>query len=193
MDSLTERSGGMLFEAIQFAAKAHSGQFRKGTRIPYIVHPLNVARILIEWGCKEEIVVAGLLHDTVEDTSVTLEEIEQTFGQEVAALVEGASEPEHETDTWEQRKEHTIQYLKRASADILLVACADKIDNIRSIKEESAKDGESAFDRFHRGKDQQRWYYQSLAKVLLSRSEGEPGSSLFRVFSEEVKQVFGRE
>jgi (p)ppGpp synthase/HD superfamily hydrolase len=188
-----ERDDQILFEAIEFAARAHSGQFRKGTRIPYIIHPFNVARILIEYGCKEEVVVAGFLHDTVEDTPVTLDEIEQSFGKEVAALVQGASEPRHATDTWEHRKEHTIEYLKTAPEDILLVASADKLDNILSIKVEYAKIGESAFSRFNRGKDQQRWYYQSLAEVFLSRTEGEPGNSLFREFSKEVKKVFGRD
>jgi (p)ppGpp synthase/HD superfamily hydrolase len=101
----------MIFKAIEFATRAHSGQYRKGTKLPYIVHPLGVAKILIECDSPEHLIVAGILHDTVEDTSATLDEIKQTFGWDIADLVEAASEPD-KSDTWENRKEHTIQMLK---------------------------------------------------------------------------------
>jgi len=100
----------MIFKAIEFAAKAHAGQYRKGTRVPYLVHPLNVAKILIDSGCSDVVAVAGILHDTVEDTPITLDEIRKHFGQAVAELVAGASEPD-KSDTWENRKKHTIEYL----------------------------------------------------------------------------------
>ena len=100
----------MIFKAIEFAARAHSGQYRKGTKIPYIVHPLGVAKLLIEHGCPDHIVIAGILHDTTEDTPVTLEQIKDIFGLAVAALVEEASEPD-KSDTWENRKKSTIQVL----------------------------------------------------------------------------------
>jgi (p)ppGpp synthase/HD superfamily hydrolase len=182
----------LLFDAIEYAARAHRDHFRKGTRIPYIAHLISVAKILIEYDCAEEIVVAGLLHDTVEDTSVTLEDIHISFGEKVASLVEAASEPD-KSDTWENRKRHTIEYLKTAPMDVLLLTCADKWDNIRSIREDYERFGESVWRRFRRAKDSQEWYYGALSDVFMNRAEGEPSSTLFRQFNYEVKQVFPEE
>ena len=181
----------MIFRAIEFAARAHRDHYRKGTRIPYIVHPLNVAKILIECGCTEEVVAAGILHDTTEDTPVTLEEIRKALGDKVAALVEAASEPD-KSDTWEHRKSHTIDCLKTAPMDVLILSCADKLDNVKSIIEDVEKDGESVWDRFNRPKDDQEWYYRSLVEVFNSRTDdNETAKSLFRRFALEVKILFG--
>jgi len=179
----------MLFDAIEFAARAHREHYRKGTRIPYIAHLISVAKILIEYDCTEEIIVGGILHDTVEDTYVTLEDIHRSFGEKVASLVEAASEPD-KSDTWENRKRHTIEYLKTAPMDVLILSCADKLDNIRSIKEDYERFGDSVWKRFRRAKDSQEWYYSALAAVFITRAEGEPGATLFRQFNYEVKQVF---
>ena len=83
----------MIFKAIEFSTKAHSGQCRKGTKIPYITHPLNVAKTLIQLECSEPVIVAGILHDTLEDTRVTFDELLEIFGKEIADLVNSASEP----------------------------------------------------------------------------------------------------
>ena len=179
----------MIFDAIEYAARAHREHYRKGTRIPYIIHPVSVAKILIEYDCAEEIVVAGILHDTVEDTDVTLEEIRGSFGDKVAALVAAVSEPD-KSDTWENRKRHTIECLKTAPLDVLILSCADKLDNIRSIKEDYERFGETVWKRFRRAKDSQQWYYQTLADVFLKREGSEPGATLFRQFNYEVRQVF---
>jgi (p)ppGpp synthase/HD superfamily hydrolase len=179
----------LIFDAIEYAARAHREHFRKGTNIPYIIHPISVAKILIEYDCSDEVVIAGLLHDTVEDTAVTLEAIRRSFGEKVARLVEAASEPD-KSDTWENRKRHTIEYLRTASMDVLLLSCADKLDNIRSIKEDFERFGESVWKRFRRAKDSQKWYYSALADLFMSRAEGEPGATLFRQFNYEVQQVF---
>ena len=179
----------MIFSAIEYAARAHRNHFRKGTKIPYIIHPLSVAKILIDYECREALVVADILHDTVEDTPVTAEDIRTSFGAEVAGLVASASEPD-KSDTWENRKRHTIEHLKTAPMDVLLLTCADKLDNIRSIKEDYERSGESVWKRFRRAKDSQRWYYKALADVFMSRAEGEPGASLFCQFKYEVRQVF---
>ena len=181
----------LIFDAIEYAARAHREHYRKGTKIPYIIHPISVAKILIEYDCAEELIVAGILHDTVEDTDVTLENIRQSFGDKVASLVKAASEPD-KSDTWENRKRHTIESLKTASMDVLLLTCADKLDNIRSIKEDYERFGESVWKRFRRAKDSQNWYYSALADLFLSRAEGEPGVTLFRQFCYEVQQVFPR-
>jgi (p)ppGpp synthase/HD superfamily hydrolase len=179
----------LIFDAIEYAAQAHREHFRKGTSIPYIIHPIGVAKILIEYDCSEEVVIAGLLHDTVEDTAVTLEAIRARFGEHVAGLVEAASEPD-KSDTWENRKRHTLESLKTAPMEVLLLSCADKLDNIRSIKEDYERFGESVWKRFRRAKDSQKWYYGELADLFMSRAEGEPGATLFRQFYYEVLQVF---
>jgi (p)ppGpp synthase/HD superfamily hydrolase len=179
----------MIFEAIEFAAAAHRGQYRKGTRIPYIIHPLNAARTLIEAGCGEPLVVAAILHDVVEDTPRTLEEIRSRFGARVADLVESATEP-HRWATWEQRKRHTIEHLRTADDDMLLVAIADKLDNIRALRDDLSLRGEETWKRFKRGRKEQGWYYTSMAEVFAQRLAAEPGVSLASLFCEEVRVVF---
>jgi hypothetical protein len=111
-----------------------------------------VAKILIDAGCPEDGVVAGILHDTVEDTPVSLDEIRHTFGETVARIVEGASEPD-KSKPWEERKAHTIEFLKTASEAALLVSCADKIENLEAIREDRERVGEKVWARFRRGRD----------------------------------------
>lgn len=182
----------VIFRAIEFAARAHAGQYRKGTRIPYVVHPLRVAELLIAHGCSEDVAVAGLLHDTVEDTTVTLRDIQETFGEHAANIVKGASEPD-KSDTWEKRKRHTIQHLATAPEEVLLVVCADKLDNLRSISEERALQGEAVWSKFNRPKDKQRWYFEAIAEVLRQRLRDKPGASLLRLLETEIKHVFESE
>ena len=178
-----------VFEAIDFATKAHTGQFRKGTKVPYIVHPLGVSKILIEAGCSEEVVVAGILHDTVEDSSTRIDDIRRDFGEEVARLVEGASEPD-KSDTWENRKRHTIDILETASMDAVYVSLADKLANIRDIRADYEKLGDDVFLRFNRPKDKQEWYYRAMAGVFSKRIVDEPFLSLMLELRFEIVKVF---
>jgi len=182
----------MIFKAIKFAARAHRGQYRKGTKIPYIVHPLGVAKILIEYGCPEHAVIAGILHDTVEDTPVTLDEIKRTFGWDIADLVEAASEP-GKTDTWENRKNHTIGMLKTLSGEAAILVLADKLDNIRAIREDYERHGESLWRRFNRPRDQQKWYYENLAGAFSDSLTDERSHNILDIFKTEVARVFGSE
>lgn len=178
----------MLFEAIEFATKAHSGQYRKTIKVPYIIHPLGVVKILIDYGCREEVVVAGVLHDTVEDTAVNLEEIHSNFGKSVAELVAAVSEPPKSVP-WEERKQHTIDLMRSAPIDVLLITCADKLDNLRSIREDYTKLGESIWTCFSRPEEKQRWFFQSLEEIFKERLGG-MSSSLFREFQAEMERVF---
>jgi (p)ppGpp synthase/HD superfamily hydrolase len=180
----------LIFDAILFASKAHVGQYRKATRIPYIIHPLGVGRILIEHNMSDAVVAAGILHDTLEDTSATASQLRKKFGQKVTRLVEGASEPD-KSDTWKNRKIHTIESLKKAPTDLLCVACADKLDNVRSMVQDYKKIGVEVFDRFSEPKSEQKWYYTSLSKVFMSRAKGGPVSRLFREYEKEVRKLFG--
>jgi (p)ppGpp synthase/HD superfamily hydrolase len=178
-----------VFEAIEFAARAHRHQHRKGTGVPYIIHPLGVAHILIDHDLPEDLVIAGILHDTVEDTDVTLDQIAERFGGRVAKLVAGASEPD-KSDSWENRKRDTIEYLRTAPEDVALVACADKLDNIRSIRRDYARLGDRVWDHFKRKREQQCWYFRNLAEVFRSRADGERGRKLFHEFVDEVEAFF---
>ena len=178
-----------VFEAIEFATKAHTGQFRKGTKVPYIVHPLGVAKILIETGCSEDVAVAGILHDTVEDSSYKMDDIRREFGEEVARLVEGASEPD-KSDTWENRKRHTIDILETAPMDAVYVSLADKLANIRDIRADYEKLGDDVFLRFNRPKDKQEWYYRAMADVFSKRIVDEPFLSLVLELRFEIVKVF---
>ncbi len=184
------RKSKLISDAIEFAIKAHEGQLRKGTSIPYVIHPLRVGLILSELGCSDEVVIAGVLHDTIEDTGTTHEEIEQLFGSNVAFLVQGASEPD-KSDTWENRKTHTIEYLKTAPKDVLFVSCADKIDNNRETDRHLLEVGEEHWKAFKRPREQQKWYYESLAKVFISRIDDDVTNKLFKQFEQELKNVYG--
>ena len=166
-------------KALNFAALAHSkvvnkdgtvGQRRKGTSIPYIVHPVEVCMILRENGCSAEVQAAGLLHDTVEDTGVTLDEIEKQFGSKVRDLVAGESEDKMRTlsekASWKARKQHTIDGLKSATKEEMYVCAADKLSNLRSMAYDLAVSGESLWRRFNASKEDIKWYYSSVAENL---------------------------
>jgi len=191
----------MVFRAIKFVAEAHQGQYRKGTNIPYISHLMNVMKTLCENGCDKEIITAGILHDVVEDTSVTIEQVERLFGKRVSTLVAGASEPEHMHNgkdgktSWRLRKQHTIEFiLHEATLDQMLVTCADKLDNAEAIRQDFARIGEKIWDRFNAPKSDQQWYYTSLAAAFEQRSAefGEPLSKLSQELISTINEVFGR-
>ncbi|MBW2017581.1 MAG: bifunctional (p)ppGpp synthetase/guanosine-3',5'-bis(diphosphate) 3'-pyrophosphohydrolase [Deltaproteobacteria bacterium] len=178
--------------AIELACRAHRDQVRKGTDLPYISHPFGVALLLCRAGCDEEMIAAGILHDTVEDTRVTLDEIRKTFGNRVGDIVEGCSEPE-KSRPWEERKAHTIRFLKDAPLDIKIVSCADKLHNLRSIAADRRRVGESVWDRFNRGREKQAWYYLEILRSLESRPEDldDPAfSQILDSFRKEVKSLF---
>lgn len=155
-------------KAFYFAMKAHESQFRKGTDRPYIEHPIRVATLLMELKAPKDVVVAGFLHDVVEDTGQGLDDIERLFGPAAAELV--AKVTEDKTLSWEERKGGTLAYLRKAPADVLLLSFADKLDNIRSIKADYDRSGESMWNRFSRPKPSQEWYYSGLAEVFRLRA-----------------------
>jgi (p)ppGpp synthase/HD superfamily hydrolase len=181
----------MIFKAIEFATKAHSGQYRKGTKIPYITHPLNVARTLIHMECSEPVIVAGILHDTLEDTRVTFDELQETFGEEIADLVNSASEPNKSDWIWENRKAHTLKHLKVASYEHLVLSLADKLDNIRSIREDHERVADKLWKRFNRPKEKQKWYYEELVGIFSERLIDDKCLPLVDCFRTDVKSIFG--
>ncbi len=190
MPQTAKAYGARLYDAIELAARAHHGQVRKGTEIPYLVHPLAVAGILIRANCSETLVIAGILHDTIEDTPFTVDDIRSRFGREVAELVMALSEPDKKAP-WEARKAHTIEYLEQvATPDVLLVSLADKLDNVRAIREGLASDGEAFWQRFNRPRESQKWYFQRLSGVFERRISAGAGVALAKAFKLEVARVF---
>lgn len=177
----------IVLRAIEFALKAHDGQTRKGSGIPYISHPYSVGMILARYGYEAETIAAGILHDTLEDTAATESDLRNEFGEGVTALVKGASEPDKSLP-WEERKWHTIEFLKTAPLDMRLVAAADKLHNLLSLERDLAMAGDSIWSRFKRGKNRQEWYYRSVAEAIASDRENE--SPLFGELLDAVSRVF---
>lgn len=154
-------------EAIEVAAEAHHGQYRKGTSTPYITHPYAVGLILMEAGCPEVVIIAGILHDTVEDTELTLDFIRERFGDTVADIVDGCSE--NKALRWRARKTERIEALRTASPEVCTVTCADKLHNLRTIISEYDDIGDSVWERFHGGVEDQAWYYRSILNAIADR------------------------
>ena len=162
----------MLEEAIIYATILHQGKVRKMESIPYILHPLEVAQILSTMTDDQEIITAGILHDIVEDTDGTLEEIEKRFGSRVASLVSSESENKYPDEdpcvTWKRRKEETLQVLKDSQdIGVKMLWLADKLANIRSLAGSYSEHGEEVWSKFHQ-KDpaMQCWYYRSIAEIV---------------------------
>lgn len=154
----------LVHEAICFAARAHKGQLRKGTDIDYITHPLEVLHLLTGMGAGEELLAAGILHDTLEDTAVTLEELEEAFGGEIAALVAGHTEDKRKS--WRERKQHTIQTLAKAPRAEKLLSLADRIANLRSMVSDLAREEDRLWARFNAPREAQAWYSGEMLRAL---------------------------
>ena len=157
-------------KAIDFAKKVHADQKRESGE-PYYIHPEAVALILTELQMDADTVIAGLLHDTVEDTAVTLDEICEQFGKRVAELVAAESENKREdkpaASTWKIRKEETIEHLKTAPKEVKMLTLGDKLSNIRSICRDYEAQGDALWQRFNqKDKNEHRWYYKSIADCL---------------------------
>lgn len=162
----------ILEEAIIYATVMHQGKVRKFKSIPYILHPLEVAQILSTMTDDQEIITGGILHDIVEDTDGTLEEIRKRFGERVAALVESESEPQFSDEdrgaSWKKRKEYTLRILKNSEdIGVKMLWLADKLANIRSLANMYSEMGEAVWDELNQ-KDpaMQCWYYKSIAESL---------------------------
>ena len=175
----------MINKAIQFAVKAHEGQVRKGTAIPYIMHPIEAATIVASMKFEEELISAALLHDIVEETEYYIEDVENLFGERVAFLV--ATETEDKSKTWEERKEHTLRHLaEETDEDVLIVTLGDKLSNIRAIYNDYSEIGDELWSRFNRGKESQSWYYKGLVESLSNICRLEE----YQEFKDKVEKTF---
>lgn len=162
----------MINKAIEFATKAHEGQMRKGTKRPYIVHPMEVGHIVAAMTEDEEIISAALLHDTIEDCEgVSQRILAQEFSERVAYMV--ARESEDKSKTWMDRKTATIEHLRSAPREIQMIGLADKLSNMRDIDRDYPVIGEELWNRF-RMKDKEiiGWYYKGVRDALRETFEG---------------------
>jgi (p)ppGpp synthase/HD superfamily hydrolase len=179
----------LVTKAIHFASIAHKGQERKTTGAPFIAHPFAVGMMLATEGYKPEVVAAGILHDVWEDTDIELEEITKEFGEEVSKLVWYASEPDR-NKSWEERKQHTIDFIKNAPIEAKLVIVADKIHNVTSVLVDKEKYGDRVWDSFKRGNEQQNWYYTSIYNSLCEGIEKNEQPRLFYVYKTLLGELF---
>ena len=181
----------LLDRAIVFAVKAHAGTERRGKGFPYIVHPMEAMEIVATMTPDQELLAAAALHDTVEDTDVTIDQIRAEFGDRVASLVEAESdvmvEGVSEEDSWHARKQAAIDRLARAPHDAKMVALGDKLSNMRAIARDYAMQGDKLWALFHASdpKDHE-WHYRGLADSLRELS----GTFAFQEFESLIDQVF---
>lgn len=175
------------YEAIQLAIKAHDKQFRKLDGDIYAAHPLEVGIILASNNYDTDIIIAGILHDTVEDTYVTLEDIAFQFGDHVKELVSGCSEKDKSL-SWKERKLAALDTVINSSdIGIKLVFCADKLSNIKSIIRymENSTD-KDLWTKFNAGFEDQKWYYSQSLKVLNELSN----TKMYLELEEAIETVF---
>lgn len=164
-------------EAVAFATAAHAGQCRKLSGIPYILHPMEVSAIAATMSNSEDLLIAALLHDTVEDCGVEPAEIKRRFGARVAALVQSETEDKHlggtDEETWQQRKEDSLLMLANTrDPEVKMLWLADKLSNVRSFYREYRKVGNAVWQSCHQ-KDpaMQAWYYRTIASYLSDLAE----------------------
>jgi (p)ppGpp synthase/HD superfamily hydrolase len=169
-------------EALRFAADAHASQTRKGKKEPYLSHLLMVASLVIHYGGDEDQIIAGVLHDTVEDQGgqhmATV--IRTKFGHRVADIVLDCSDATPEAGApkppWLQRKRAYVDSIRRPNHNgARLVEACDKLANLRDIVEDVQSDGDEVFTRFTGGKKGTLEYYATLGEVLLPQVQEAPG------------------
>ncbi len=164
--------GARFLRAFQFAAEKHAGQTRKASSTPYIAHLMGVASLVLEFGGDEDLAIAALLHDVVEDCggAPMLKEVRRKFGSRVAKVVDGCTDSDTEPKPpWRERKESYIRHLKDADAETRLVSAADKLNNVRSILCDYREVGESIWSRFNGGREGTLWYYRALLEEFLRK------------------------
>ena len=183
----------LLDRAILFAVKAHADTERKGKGFPYIVHPLEAMAIVATMTSDQELLAAAVLHDTIEDTDTTMEQLCAEFGPRVAKLVETETDQLFSADkalTWHQRKQESLNRLASASRDAMIVALGDKLSNMRGIAQDYAVLGDELWQRFNvKTKADHAWRFRQLAEVLKPLGE----TFAYQEFRKLVIQVFGEE
>lgn len=158
-------------KAKKFAIMAHKGQVRKSDKEkPMIIHPIDVANILEEYHFDDNVISAGYLHDVIEDTKYTKEDILKEFNEDILSLVLGDTEPDKSL-SWEERKDHTINNIKDLDIRHKSIVCADKISNLEDMRIIFEVKGEKDFSAFKRGYEKQKWYYTEVYNSLIENED----------------------
>ncbi len=181
----------LLDRAITFAVKAHQGMERKGKGFPYIVHPMEAVCIVATMTNDQELLAAAALHDVIEDTDTTADDLKKEFGERVAMLVEAESDDKtggSKAETWHQRKQDTLDRLRNADLDIKIVALGDKLSNMRAIAHDYAVLGDELWNRFTvKDPAEHAWRYHALAEALNDLSD----TDAYKEFYTLVNKTFG--
>lgn len=176
-------------KAAAFAAKKHSGQVRKGSGSPYIIHPFEVLSIIITVSDNRDLMAAALLHDTIEDCCVSRRTLVRCFGKRITELVSKASEIKSadSVGSWFERKEAALEHLRNESdTDSVLLALADKLSNVRSMTRDYSRLGESFWNCFNATREQQRWLYLQYLDIFKRLNQYE----IFSEFEMRVNKLF---
>ena len=181
-----------LDQAIVFAVQAHAGTPRRGKDFPYIVHPLEALAFTATMTGDQELLAAAVLHDVVEDTDYTVEDLEKKFGPRVTALVAGESdslyENQSEAASWHIRKQEAIDRIKAQSREAKMVALGDKLSNMRAIYRDYHELGDKLWQRFHvTDEAEHAWHYRGLAASLAPLAD----TDAYKEFVDLMEKVFG--
>lgn len=191
-DVLLDDTISLMDRAIVFATRAHSGTYRKGTSIPYIVHPIEAAAIVSTMTADPDMIAAAVLHDVVEDTDATVEEISFFFNERIARLVEAESENKRKDlppqETWMVRKMETLEFLRtKADREAKILALADKLSNMRAIHRDQNTVGDKLWERFNeKDKSKHGWMYRQVANALSELSD----TFAWQEYDELVRKTF---
>lgn len=182
---------GLVARATAFAAYAHDGQSRKGAALPYILHPMEAANIAATMTNDPEVLAAALLHDVVEDCGVTEAELRARFGKRVAMLVMSMTE-QKESDaqaSWQRRKLRSVNRLRAATREQMILTLADKLSNMRSIHRDLQTHGPAVWQRFNQtNPSMQHWYYASMAEGLRALED----TAAYQEYEWLIARVFGK-
>ncbi len=177
--------------AIVFALRAHAGTERRGKGFPYIVHPLEAVTIVATMTSDQELLAAAALHDTVEDTDVTIDQIRAEFGDRIASLVAADSDipvqDMNAEDSWYVRKQAAIDRIAASSHDAKIVAMGDKLSNMRAIARDYAMQGDALWNLFRvKNRKDHEWHYRGLAEALRELQD----TFAYKEFEQLINQVF---
>ena len=183
-------------KAIKRASVLHLGQTRKGDGTPYILHPYSVAFILSHYTEDEDLVVAGLLHDVLEDVDgYEREDLQKEFGERVARMVSDVTEDvslkkeKGEKESWIERKTKYLEHLSTVSSDSAMLSCADKIHNLSSMIEGYREQGDKLFKKFNAPKEKRLWYYEEVLKIVKGKADSKIVDE-FEALYNKAKKLF---
>lgn len=180
--------------ALNLAIVAHQHQLRKVNALPFVTHPIHVAIILLKYGFAEEVIVAALLHDVVEDTQMGIAPIREQLGERVAALVlylTDAPYGERDRLTWEAKRAILLEHLGQGDLDVVAIKVADSLHNLATLKLELQRSGISAWESFSRGAVPTLDFHQKVVAVAEQRLGNHPMVAEFRDMIDQVARLSG--